>query len=166
MERIRELERRYELLRAAQFGIAGVIGFLVLEGILIAGLYALYGTTALPGIFASSPSLLALDIFASVIGVVVGFFVNEKTTVRKLNLEKRGTRNTLLRLLKFEGVYALGSAITIGVQLALLAAFALSPALGNIIGAVVAYPVSYILSMRVVWKGGAGAIPGQVRYDC
>ena len=153
MERVRELEEKYGLLRAAQFGIAGVIGFLVLEGILIAGLYALYGTTALPGNFASSPSLLALDIFASVVGVVVGFFVNERTTVRKMNLERKGAKGTLLRLLKFEAVYALGSAITIMVQLALLAAFALSPALGNIAGAVAAYPVSYLLSMRVVWKG-------------
>ena len=153
MERVRELEEKYGLLRAAQFGIAGVIGFLVLEGILIAGLYALYGTTALPGNFASSPSLLALDIFASVVGVVVGFFVNERTTVRKMNLERKGAKRTLLRLLKFEVVYALGSAITIMVQLALLAAFALSPALGNIAGAVAAYPVSYLLSMRAVWKG-------------
>jgi len=125
-----------------------VIGFLALEGVLVAGLYALYRTTALPSGFASSPSLLALDIFASVIGVVVGFFVNEKTTVRKMSLKKG---SMALRLVKFEGVYAVGSAITIGVQLALLGVFGLSPALGNIVGAIAAYPVSYAISMRVVW---------------
>jgi putative flippase GtrA len=152
LEKVRELERRYGLLRLAQFGIAGIIGFLVLEGILVAGLYAIYGTTAIPSDFASSPSLLALDICASVIGVVVGFFVNERTTVRKMNFVRSGPRDTLVRLLKFEGVYAFGSAITIVVQLGLLAAFTLSPALGNIIGAIVAYPVSYVISMRVVWK--------------
>ena len=149
MERFRELERRYGLLKAAQFGIAGVVGFLALEAILVVGLYALYGTAAIPSSFASSPSLLALDVLASVLGVVVGFFVNEATTVKKLNFERR---NTALRLLKFEGVYAVGSAITIAVQLALLVVFAVSPAIGNIIGAIVAYPVSYIISMRFVWR--------------
>ena len=151
LEKIRELDRKYGLLRLAQFGLAGIAGFSVLEGILVAGLYALYGTTAIPSDFASSPSLLALDVTASAIGVVVGFFVNENTTVRKMNFRK-GRGGTLVRLLKYEGVYAFGSAITIGVQLALLAALALSPALGNIIGAIVAYPVSYLISMRVVWR--------------
>jgi putative flippase GtrA len=83
--------------------------------------------------------------------VVVGFFVNEQTTVRKVNRAK-GWKDTLARLAKFEGVYALGSAITIAVQLALLAWLALSPALGNIVGAIVAYPVSYAVSMRFVWR--------------
>ena len=152
MEKARELDRRYGIFRAAQFGIAGVIGFLVLEAILVAGRYAIYGMVDIPSNFASSPALLALDITASVVGVVVGFFVNERTTVRKLSTFERGARSTLARLMKFEGVYALGSAITIGVQLALLAAFGLSPAVGNVVGAVAAYPASYVISMRVVWK--------------
>jgi len=152
LEKARELGRKYGILRLAQFGIAGIIGFLVLECILIAGLYALFGSTAIPGDFAASPSLLALDVFASVVGVFVGFFVNEKTTVRRMGFGRKGPRGTLGRLLKFEGVYAVGSAITIGVQLALLATLTLSPALGNIIGAIAAYPVSYVISMRVVWK--------------
>lgn len=126
----------------------------MLEVILVAGLYAMYGSAALPSSFASSPSLISLDIFASVVGVVVGFFVNERTTVRHLSAQRpKGRRVTLVRLGKFEGVYAFGSAITIGVQLALLAAFAIAPALGNVVGAVVAYPVSYLISMRVVWNG-------------
>ena len=152
MEKARELEKKYGLLRLAQFGIAGIVGFLVLECILVSGLYAIYGTTVIPSDFASSPTLVALDILASVIGVVVGFFMNERTTVKMMNLGRKGPRDTMVRLLKFEGVYAFGSAITIGVQLALLAAFTLSPAIGNIVGAVVAYPVSYAISMRVVWK--------------
>jgi len=152
MERVRELDRRYRIFRLAQFGIAGIVGFLALEAILVAGLYALYGNATIPSNFASSPELLSLDIFASVVGVVVGFFVNERTTVR--GMERRGKRwkDTLARLAKFEGVYAVGSAITIAVQLALLAWLSLSPAIGNIVGAIVAYPVSYFISMRVVWK--------------
>jgi putative flippase GtrA len=152
MEKVRELDRKYRVLRLAQFGIAGIIGFLALEAILVAGLYAVYGDVNLPSDFASSPALVALDVFASVIGVVVGFFVNERTTVRNVARARKGRRDTLLRLAKFEGVYALGSAITIGVQLSLLAWLALSPAIGNVVGAVVAYPVSYFISMRVVWK--------------
>ncbi len=151
MEKARELDRKYGVFRLAQFGIAGVVGFLALEAILVVGLYAIYGRADVPSDVASSPSLLALDIFASVMGVVVGFFVNEKTTVRGV-VSGTGARRTLVRLLKFEGVYALGSTITIGVQLALLAAVGLNPAVGNMVGAVAAYPVSYLISMRVVWK--------------
>jgi len=154
MEKIRELERKYGVLRFAQFGIAGIVGFLALEAILVAGLYAIYGRADVPSDIASSPTLLSLDIVASVFGVVVGFFVNERTTVRDLqSLGRRGAKKTLVRLAKFEGVYALGSAMTIGVQLALLAGFGVSPAIGNIVGAIAAYPVSYVISMRVVWRG-------------
>jgi len=151
MKKLRELDGKYRVFRFAQFGMAGIVGFLVLEAILIVGLYAMYGSPYLPSNFASSPELLALDVFASVVGVVVGFFVNERTTVRSIDRQK-GLKDTLVRLGKFEGVYALGSAITIAVQLVLLASLAMSPAVGNIVGAIVAYPVSYVISMRFVWK--------------
>ena len=151
MERLKELDRKYRVVRLAQFGIAGIVGFLVLEAILVVGLYAMYGSPDLPSNFASSPGLLALDVFASVIGVVVGFFVNERTTVRSTD-RRKGRKDMLTRLGKFEGVYALGSSITIAVQLALLGWLALPPAVGNVVGAIVAYPVSYIISMRFVWK--------------
>ena len=151
MEKLKELDRKYRVFRFAQFGLAGIIGFLVLEAILVVGLYAMYGNPNLPSGFASSAGLLALDVFASVVGVVVGFFVNERTTVKSVG-RRKGWRYTLLRLGKFEGVYALGSAITIAVQLALLALLALSPAVGSIVGAILAYPVSYAISMRFVWR--------------
>jgi putative flippase GtrA len=152
VKRVRELDRKYGIFRLAQFGIAGIIGFLVLEAILVAGLYIFYGNANIPSNFASSPELLSLDIFASVVGVIVGFFVNERTTVRGIGGRGKGLKDTLVRLGKFEGVYALGSGITIAVQLALLAWVGLSPAVGNIVGAVAAYPVSYLISMRFVWK--------------
>jgi len=152
MERVKELERKYHFFRLAQFGIAGIVGFLVLEAILVAGLYAMYGNANIPSNLASSTGLLSLDIFASVVGVVVGFFVNERTTVKTVGRPQKGWKETLVRLGKFEGVYALGSAITIAVQLALLAWMSLSPAVGNIVGAIAAYPVSYFISMRFVWR--------------
>ena len=152
MDRARELDRKYHFFRVVQFGIAGIVGFLVLEGILVAGLYAMYGNTNIPSNFASSPELLSLDIFASVVGVVIGFFVNERTTVKGVGKREDRWESTLVRLGKFEGVYAVGSAITIAIQLALLAWMSLSPAVGNIVGAIAAYPVSYLISMRFVWK--------------
>jgi putative flippase GtrA len=151
MSKARALADRYGILRVAQFGIAGIIGFLAAEGILVAGLFLLNGNIETPSSFASSPTLLTIDVIAFLAGVTVGFFVNERTTVRK-SLGQGNKNGTLVRLAKYQGVYVLGNAITIGTQLALLAAFALSPAVGVLVGAVVAYPVSYVISMRFVWK--------------
>lgn len=152
MDRFRKLADRYGILRAAEFGVAGIVGFSVAEGIIVVGLFLLNGDIEAPSSFASSPSLLALDVVAFVVGVTVGFVVNEKTTVRRAVGQGSGGRSgTLVRLAKYQGVYVLGNAITIGTQLALLAAFALSPAAGVVVGAVVAYPVSYAISMRFVW---------------
>jgi putative flippase GtrA len=152
-QKILEIDKRYGILRAAKFGIAGAIGFLVAELIIIIGLYSIYGKANIPSTIYSSPSLLTLNIVAFVIGVTVGFFVNERITVRNVGEQKYGgIRNVGIRLIKFQGVYAIGNAITICVQLGLLRALSLSPAIGNIIGAVVAFPVSYFISMRVVWK--------------
>lgn len=153
LERVKELGKKHGVYRAAQFGIAGVIGFLVLEGVLILGLYAIYGKANVPSNFYSSPSLLGLDVFASLVGVTVGFFVNERTTARDVAItENMGRRSTAFRLAKFQGVYVVGNAITIGVQLALLATLSVYPAIGNVIGAIIAYPPSYLISMRIVWK--------------
>jgi putative flippase GtrA len=154
MDRIRELGRKYGVLRAAQFGLAGVAGFLVLEAIVIGGLYGIYGKLEIPSDVYSSPTLLGLDILAALAGVTVGFLVNERTTVRDLDWQ---TRSRTVRWLKYQGVYILGNAVTIGVQLALLAGFALSPAVGNIFGAIVAYPPSYFISMKLVWRPGGGS---------
>ena len=112
-----------------------------------------YGSANVPSSDSSSPTLIAIDILAFLVGVSVGFLVNEKTTVKKV--VAGGVRDgVLVRLAKYQGVYILGNAITIGTQLALLAAIALSPAVGVMVGAVVAYPVSYLISMRVVWRAG------------
>ena len=153
LAKIKDLNSKYGIFRAAEFGIAGAVGFLVAELLIISGLYALYGTANVSSSLSYSPTLIYLNIFAFVIGVSVGFFVNEKTTVRSIaRQEKKGIKNTMIRLGKFQGVYTLGNAITIGMQLAFLAILALSPAIGNIIGAIVDFPVSYFISMRIVWK--------------
>jgi putative flippase GtrA len=124
----------------------------VAEAIIVAGLFLVYGNVEVPNGFSSSPTLLAVDAVAFVVGVTVGFFVNEWTTVRNVPNLADGRGSMLVRLAKYQGVYVLGNAITIGTQLVLLAAFALSPAIGVMVGAVVAYPVSYVISMWYVWK--------------
>jgi len=154
-----DLEKRYGgLFRAAKFGIAGIIGFLVAEAIITFGVLLIYGNVNVPGTAYSSLTLLELNIIAFAIGVTVGFFVNERITVRNQGEQrsKKSKRSVIVRLLKFQGVYAAGNAVTIGVQLALLAAISLSPILGNIAGAIVAFPLSYFISMRYVWKIGSG----------
>ena len=151
MSGLTRLAERYGVLRAVKFGVAGIIGFAVAEAIIITGLFLINGTLELPSGYSSSPSLLAVDIFAFVIGVTVGFFVNERTTVKDAPSRENGGC-TAVRLVKYQGVYVVGNAITIGTQLVLLAAFALSPVIGVLVGAVVAYPVSYVISMRFVWK--------------
>lgn len=154
------LEKRYGgLFRAVKFGIAGIIGFLVAEAIITFGVLLIYGNVNVPGAAYSSLTLLELNIVAFAVGVTVGFFVNERITVRNQGEQRsrKGKRSVIVRLLKFQGVYAAGNAVTIGVQLALLAAIALSPILGNIVGAIVAFPLSYFISMRYVWKIGAEA---------
>jgi len=152
MSGLARLADRYGVLRAVKFGVAGIVGFAVAEAIIVAGLFLTNGTLEVPSGYSSSPSLLAVDIVAFVIGVTVGFFVNERTTVKDAPSRESGGGGTAVRLAKYQGVYVLGNAITIGTQLVLLAAFALSPAIGVLAGAVVAYPVSYVISMRFVWK--------------
>ena len=148
MGRLTELVERNGVIRAAKFGVAGIVGFAVAEAIIIVGLFLINGNMEVPSGYSTSPSLVVIDVVAFVVGVTVGFFVNEWTTVK--GTPRSGS--TTLRLVKYQGVYVVGNAITIGTQLGLLAAFALSPAVGVLAGAVVAYPVSYVISMRFVWK--------------
>ncbi len=123
------------------------------EAVIVAGLYVTFGRLQIPGDMSSSPTLLALDILALATGVAASFVLNERTTVRDIQSKSRGrTGEAFARLGRFEGVSALGNAVVIVVQLALLAEFSLSPAIGSVIGAIAGFPVSYLMSMRLVWR--------------
>ena len=63
-----------------------------------------------------------------------------------------GIKKVANRLGKFQLAYLLGNVVNILVALALLADLSLSPVYGNIVGAIAAYPISYFISMRIVWK--------------
>lgn len=149
--KILALEKKYGIFRAIKFGISGIVGFLISEIILALGVVALYQKITVPsGDYASIP-LILLNVLAFGTGVSIGFFVNESITVHEENKPK-GKKNLIIRLLRFQLVNLVGNAITVGVQLALLATLTITPILGNIVGAVIAFPFSYFTSMLFVWK--------------
>ena len=154
---LEKLEQRYgALFRAAKFGIAGATGFLIAETILTISVFAIYRKLNVNSAAYASPTLLELNILAFGLGTVVAFFLNERITVsddvRAQRKSSRRKANVIMRLLKFELVYAAGNAVTIGVQIGLLREFGISPSIGSIIGAIVAFPLSYFISMKFVWR--------------
>jgi putative flippase GtrA len=138
----------YAIFHVAKYGIAVATGFLVTEAILTVGVYLIYHSFTVPSIDSFSPTLLELNALAFGIGVSVAFFLNEKITAG--DVHKRG--NTIVRLLKFQLISLAGNLVTVGVQLALLRIFGVPPTLGNIVGALLAFPISYFVSMKLVWR--------------
>jgi putative flippase GtrA len=152
-QKIRNLDKRYGIFKAVKFGLASASGFLTTELILLLGLLLMYGNLSVSGAAYSSPTLLELNIIASGIGIATAFFINERITVHiQDNQNGKGRKQFIVRLLIFEALNGAGSAIGIVVQLLLLKTLLVSPALGNIVGAIIAYPIMYLVSMRFVWK--------------
>lgn len=152
-QKIISLDRKYGVFKLAKFAIASGTGFLLAQGILTLGVLRLYGKFSAPGDAYSSPAFLALDVAALASGVALSFFLNEHYTVRVQRTRKDGGSSGLpVRLLKFEGVNAMGNLTIIAVQFALLATLSITPLIGNVAGAIVSYPVTYLISMRFVWK--------------
>jgi putative flippase GtrA len=157
-QKVVDLDKEYHFFKLAKFGIAAGTGFLLAEGILTLGVFLLYGRLAAPSKASSSPAFLAFDVAALALGVALSFFLNERFTVQYHRTRaKEDSHGLPIRLLKFEGVNALGNAAILGVQFALLAALAITPVVGNVVGAIVAYPITYLMSMHFVWKPDAAA---------
>jgi putative flippase GtrA len=150
-QKIRNLNKRYGIFKEAKFGIASASGFLTTELILLLGLLTIYGNLSVSGAAYSSPTLLELNILASGVGIATGFFINERITVQS-NQKGKGKKRLIVRLLKFEALNGAGSAMGVLIQLFLLKTLSVSPVLGNIVGATVAFPIMYLVSMRFVWK--------------
>ena len=91
-----------------------------------------------------------LRIAALCVGVTVSFFINQ-TSFKWAELIDPA-HALFIRLLKFQIVSWGGNALIIAVQLLLLREFSISPSLGNIVGALVTFPLAYLFSMRYVWK--------------
>jgi putative flippase GtrA len=147
------LGRRYAIYRVAKFAVASGIGFLIAEVILVIGVLIFYHNTNVPSVAYSSFTILGLNALAFGIGVTVALIINERVTVRGQVEEGSGKRraNWFKRWGKYQLASLLGNVVIVGVQLTLLATFSLSPVFGNIIGAIVSYPVTYFVSMRFVW---------------
>jgi putative flippase GtrA len=135
-----------------KFALATGIGFLIAEAILVMGLIFFYNTTKIPSETYSSFTILGLNALAFGLGVTIAFVINERVTVSGESEQRSGLVSWFGRWGKYQLASLLGNVITVLIQLVLLAAMSLSPVFGNIIGAVVSYPLTYIVSMRFVWK--------------
>jgi putative flippase GtrA len=135
-----------------RFAIASALGFMVTELVLTAGLLALYGEMTVPHTAFSSPALLGLDVLSFAVGVSASFFINERITVYAPRPARAQAGNLLIRWVKFQAVSWVGNTGTIAIQVLLLAAFGVFPPFGTVVGALVTYPVVYLISIRFVWR--------------
>ena len=147
-----ELREKPNFPVVGKFAMVSGIGFLVSEAILAVEVLAYYHTTKVPSVASASVTILGMDVVAFVVGVTVAFFLNERFTAAVPREQRaRDWKSVLFRWAKYQLAALLGNAILIGVQLALLGEFSVSPLAGTIIGAAISFPVSYIVSMRFVW---------------
>lgn len=149
---LEEVDRRYEILRVAKFGVATGAGFLVVEAILVVGMLLFYHTTQVPSVAFSSSTLLGLTALAFGVGATVAFLVNERVAFKNKSKKSRRARSSwLARWGRYQLAALFGNAVIVVIQLSLLATISLSPASGHIIGSIVTYPLSYVISSHFVW---------------
>jgi len=131
------------LLRFGKYALANISGGIVSEAILSIGLLLTYGSLMIQGSEYLSPALIGLNVLAQAAGIAFAFFLNERVTLSSPKESLR--RGSIGRLLGFEGVNAGGASFGILIQLLLLRTLQLSPARGNIVGALLAIPVTYLI---------------------
>ncbi len=129
------------LIRGSKFSVVSVVSFGIEEAILAGGLYGFGFKYIIP-----------VNIAAVFFSVAFGFLANEWWTVRHEGYHGGALWGLVARLLKFEIIYAAGSAIGIIVQLLIYYNFGINPVIANIAGALVAYPVNYVISLLYVWR--------------
>ena len=146
------LARRYVDLRFVEFAMATGAGFMLNLAILALGVVALFHSIAVSPTVNPSPAILGLDVLALGTGDSLAFVMNEEVTVRGEIEEAKGASQWLTRWGKYQLTAFMGNIIIALVQVSLLLAFGLTPAFGSIIGAAFSYPITYMVSMRFVWK--------------
>lgn len=99
-----------------------------------------------------APNYYALEITAMLFSVGLGYFLNDAWTSRGKGWHGSGFTNVMKRLFSYELIYALGNAISISVQLYLYYYEGINVLIGNIVGAILATPVNYVLTMQIVWR--------------
>ncbi len=138
--------RRYRVIlanfiRGSKYSVVSVASFGLEELILAAGLF-----------FFTVRFIIPVNVAAVFFSVAFAFFANEYWTVRREGDHSGQRRGLTVRLLKFEVVYAAGSAVGILVQLFIYYRFGINPVISNIGGALAAYPMNYLTSLLYVWR--------------
>lgn len=128
-------------IRGSKFSLVSIFSFGIEEAVLGSGLFLL-----------GTGFIIPINVASVFTSVAVGFFFNEYWTVRHEGYHGGRQRGLVLRLLRFELVYAAGSALGIVVQILIFHHYGLHPVLSNIVGALAAYPLNYFTSMLLVWK--------------
>ena len=149
-----QLEKRYRSwFAAAKLALGSGAGFLDTEITLTLGTYLLYHRFSAPAGAFYSPLFLGLNIFAFVVGVTVAFFITEPLILRDQDHKiKNNFPARLERLGKFQLLFLVGNLVMVAVQMFMLREFGFPPVFGNIVGAIVSFPVSYFSSMHFIWQ--------------
>ncbi len=129
------------LIRGSKYSLVSILSFGVEEGVLAGVIYSF-----------GFQYIVAANVAAVFTSVAFGFFLNEHWTVRNEGEHGGGYRGLIIRMLLFQVIYALGSAVGILVQLFLYYTFGINPVIANIGGALAAYPMNYVISLLYVWR--------------
>lgn len=121
------------LVRGTKFSIVGLTSFAVVEAAL-----AVFDLLQLTVILATPLSYE--------VSIVYGFAANDKITV-----SDTGPYPWYHRILRYNLVYLAGIFIAT-VIVTILKAHGIEPLIGNVVGALAAFPVNYFISMKTVWK--------------
>ncbi len=129
------------LIRGSKYSVVSIVSFGMEEAILWAGLF-----------FFTVRYIIPVNVAAVFFSVAFSFLANEYWTVKLQGDHSGQRRGIFIRLLKYEVIYAAGSALGILVQLLIYYRFGINPVIANIGGALAAYPLNYLTSLLYVWK--------------
>lgn len=139
IDTLREIINK-NLHRSIRYSLSGYVGFAVVEAMT----YLLFNFLHLHNLLAVSPAFL--------VGIAVEFIFDEFWTTKNQGVHEGSLLGLLHRLSKFELLNLLGTAVAIATQYILFLEFGLEPLLGNIAGSALAFPVNYVIQMRITWK--------------
>lgn len=96
----------------------------------------------------NSPIFITVSVLAFVTGVIVAFLIDESLIAKHLT---HTTRSIFAKLLQSQLIFLSGNLLIATIGLSLLKLFAIPSVLGDILGGIASFPVSYFFSMRQVW---------------
>jgi len=127
--------------RFVKFLSTGFIAFLFSELVIFIGV-----------IVAGKVYIIPIDVVAAISSIAVGFFLNDAWTTKNAGFHPKGATQTALRLIAYEGVYAVATIISYSIQLTLFYRYDVNPLLGNFVGALVVTPFNYFVTMKAIWR--------------